>query len=80
MRRRSLRARSAIGNAVELYDFILYSFIAATVFGPAFFPAFEPWLGTLAALSGHAIAFFIRPLGAVLFGRLGDGTDDVRLC
>ena len=61
-----------IGNAIELYDFILYSFIAATVFGPLFFPSFEPWLGTLAALSGHAVAFFIRPLGAVVFGRLGD--------
>ncbi|QYC42080.1 Proline/betaine transporter [Nonomuraea coxensis DSM 45129] len=61
-----------IGNAIELYDFILYSFIAATVFGPLFFPGFEPWLGTLAALSGHAVAFFVRPLGAVVFGRMGD--------
>ncbi|MGI5273097.1 MFS transporter [Nonomuraea sp. CA-218870] len=61
-----------VGNAIELYDFILYSFIAATVFGPLFFPGFEPWLGTLAALSGHAVAFFVRPLGAVVFGRMGD--------
>lgn len=60
------------GNAIELYDFILYSFIAATVFGPLFFPSFEPWLGTLAALSGHAVAFLVRPLGAVVFGRVGD--------
>jgi MHS family shikimate/dehydroshikimate transporter-like MFS transporter len=61
-----------IGTAVELYDFILYSFIAATVFGPLFFPMATPWLGTLAALSGHAVAFLVRPLGAVLFGRIGD--------
>ncbi|WP_354563307.1 MULTISPECIES: MFS transporter [unclassified Rhodococcus (in: high G+C Gram-positive bacteria)] len=61
-----------MGNAIELYDFILYSFIAATVFGPLFFPNFEPWLGTLAALSGHAVAFLVRPFGAVIFGRIGD--------
>ncbi|TDD02570.1 MFS transporter [Nonomuraea deserti] len=61
-----------IGNAIELYDFILYSFIAASVFGPLFFPSFEPWLGTLAAFSGHAVAFLIRPLGATVFGRMGD--------
>ncbi|MER5336912.1 MFS transporter [Micromonospora sp. NPDC002717] len=61
-----------IGTAVEIYDFLLYAFIAATVFGPLFFPGFHPWLGTLAAFSSHAVAFFIRPLGAALFARIGD--------
>jgi predicted MFS family arabinose efflux permease len=60
------------GNAIELYDFMLYSFVAATVFGPLFFPEFEPWLGTLAALTGHAVGFLARPVGAVVFGRMGD--------
>lgn len=69
---RQVAFAAMIGTAVELYDFILYSFIAATVFGPLFFPTVTPWLGTLAALSGHAVAFLVRPLGAVLFGRIGD--------
>ncbi|WP_165945715.1 MFS transporter [Micromonospora sp. KC606] len=60
------------GTAFETYEYFLYAFVAATVFGPIFFPAFHPWLGTLAAVSSHAIAFFVRPLGALLFGRMGD--------
>lgn len=61
-----------VGNAIELYDFILYAFIAATVFGPLFFPTEIPWIGTLLALSGQALAFVVRPLGAVIFGSIGD--------
>ena len=61
-----------IGTLVEIYDFILYTFVAALVFGPLFFPGAQPWLGTLAALSSHAVAFLVRPLGAWVFGRLGD--------
>lgn len=60
------------GNAVELYDFILYAFMAATVFGPLFFPTDVPWVGTLLALAGQALAFVVRPLGAVIFGQIGD--------
>jgi MFS family permease len=65
-------ASAVLGTAIELYDFILYSFIAATVFGPLFFPQMQPWLGVLAALAGHAVAFVVRPLGAVVFGSVGD--------
>lgn len=61
-----------VGNAIELYDFILYAFIAATVFGPLFFPTEVPWIGTLLALSGQALAFVVRPMGAVIFGNIGD--------
>jgi hypothetical protein len=61
-----------IGTATEYYDFVLYSFIAAIVFGPLFFPTASPWLGTLAALSTHAVAFVLRPAGAAVFGRFGD--------
>ncbi|WP_141585481.1 MFS transporter [Actinomadura sp. WMMA1423] len=69
---RQVGCAAMFGNAIELYDFMLYSFVAATVFGPLFFPGFEPWLGTLAALSGHAVGFLARPVGAVVFGRVGD--------
>lgn len=64
-----------IGTLVEIYDFILYTFVAALVFGPLFFPGAQPWLGTLAALSSHAVAFVVRPLGAWVSGGSATGGD-----
>ncbi|MBN4666518.1 MHS family MFS transporter [Pandoraea nosoerga] len=73
---RSLRRivfASVIGNALEWYDFFLYSTAAALVFGDLFFPkGTDPLLGTLAAFAGFAIGFAARPLGGVLFGHIGD--------
>lgn len=69
---RKIAAASTIGNMIEIYDFILYSFVAALVFGPLFFPGAEPWAGTLFAISSQAVAFVVRPLGAIVFGRVGD--------
>jgi MFS family permease len=65
-------AAAAIGTAIEFYDFVLYSFLASTVFAPLFFPQLVPWLGTLAVLGGHAVAIVARPVGAVVFGLVGD--------
>jgi MFS transporter, MHS family, shikimate and dehydroshikimate transport protein len=67
-----IAAASVVGNLIEIYDFILYSFVAALVFGPLFFPGAAPWAGTLFAISTQAVAFVVRPLGAILFGRVGD--------
>ena len=69
---RKIAAASCVGNLIEIYDFILYSFVAALVFGPLFFPTAAPWAGTLFAISSQAVAFVVRPLGAILFGRIGD--------
>jgi len=69
---RQVAFAAMIGTALEGYEYFLYTFVAAVVFGPVFFPTFHPWLGTLAAISAHAAAFFVRPLGALLFGRIGD--------
>ncbi|HVW42090.1 MAG TPA: MFS transporter [Amycolatopsis sp.] len=69
---RTIAGASLIGNLIEIYDFILYSFVAALVFGHLFFPGAQPWLGTLYALSSQAVAFVVRPLGAIVFGRIGD--------
>jgi MFS family permease len=60
------------GTAVEGYEFILYTFASAIVFGTLFFPGLSPWLGTLAAIATHGVAFIVRPVGAILFGRVGD--------
>ncbi|MGH8778414.1 MFS transporter [Paraburkholderia sp.] len=74
--RKALRrvvAASVAGNALEWYDFFLYSTAAALVFGELFFPkGTSPLLGTLAAFAGFAVGFAARPIGGVLFGHLGD--------
>lgn len=67
-----IAAAALIGNLIEIYDFILYAFVAATVFGELFFPISTPWIATLTAISSAAVAFVMRPLGALLFGLVGD--------
>ena len=69
--RRSVLA-SMSGGVLEWYDFTLYGNAAALVFGQLFFPKFSPLAGTLAAFATYAAGFFVRPLGGVVFGYLGD--------
>lgn len=63
---------SFIGTAIEFYDFYIYGTAAALVLGGVFFPEFSDAAGTLAAFATFAVAFFARPLGAVVFGHYGD--------
>jgi len=72
---RSLRrayAASLSGTALEYYDFAAYSVAAATIFGDLFFPSGDDLVGTMAAFSTYAVGYLARPLGGVVFGRLGD--------
>lgn len=61
-----------IGTAVEWYDFYLYATAAAVIFNQLFFPSYSRLVGTLLAYGTFAIGFFVRPIGSVVFGRLGD--------
>jgi metabolite-proton symporter len=70
-RRRALWA-SLIGTSVEFYDFFIYSTAASLFFGPLFFPAHSASAQLLAAYASLALAFFARPVGAILFGHFGD--------
>ncbi|WP_055521339.1 MFS transporter, partial [Streptomyces ossamyceticus] len=54
------------------YDFAVYGTAAALVLGPAFFPAGNATVSTLAAFLTFAAAFLARPVGVVLFGSIGD--------
>ena len=63
---------SLIGTTIEYYDFFIYGTAAALVFGKVFFPALGAAAGTVAAFATFSVAFFARPLGAVIFGHVGD--------
>lgn len=65
-------AASLIGTTIEFFDFYIYATAAVLVFPQLFFPASDPVASTLASLATFALAFFARPLGAVLFGHFGD--------
>src|SRR3989344_4685924 len=62
---------SSVGTVFEWYDFFVYG-ILATLIGQLFFPSDNPTAATLASLAIFGAGFGVRPLGAVLFGYLGD--------
>jgi MFS family permease len=64
-------AASSIGTMFEWYDFYLYGSLAAII-AKQFFSALNPTSGYIVALMAFAAGFFVRPFGALLFGRLGD--------
>jgi MHS family shikimate/dehydroshikimate transporter-like MFS transporter len=63
---------SLVGSALEWYDFYLYGTASALVFNKIIFTTLDPTVATLASFSTLAIGYFIRPLGGLIFGRLGD--------
>jgi len=62
---------SFVGNALEFYDFTLYGVFAIKM-GQEFFPTQDPLISLIASLGAFATGFLMRPLGALLFGYLGD--------
>ena len=64
-------AASSAGTVFEWYDFFIYGTLAALI-GAAFFPSGNETLQLLLVWAGFAVGFGFRPLGAILFGYLGD--------
>src|SRR3569833_877031 len=60
---------AAISTVVEWYDFTLYLYLA-TVLSRVFFGGTQGSLGI--TLAGFALAYLLRPLGAIAFGWIGD--------
>lgn len=69
---RSVLGASVAGTAMEWYDFYLYATASALVFSKVFFPSLSDVAGTIASFGTFAAGFFIRPLGGIFFGYLGD--------
>lgn len=68
---RMVIAASSAGTVFEWYDFFIYGTLAAFI-SQAFFPADNATFSLLLTWAGFAIGFGFRPLGAILFGYLGD--------
>lgn len=64
-------ASGMIGNGLEWYDYALYGQMAALL-GTLFFPKGDPGVQLLATYGVFAAGFIVRPVGAVLFGWIGD--------
>jgi MFS family permease len=62
---------SAAGTMIEWYDFYIFGSLAAIIAG-TFFPQDNPTAGFLLTLATFATGFAVRPLGAIVFGRIGD--------
>lgn len=69
---RKILIASLVGSSIEWFDYFLYGTVAALVFNQLFFVTEDPTIGLLLAYTSFALAFFIRPLGGVIFSHIGD--------
>jgi MFS family permease len=56
---------------IEWYDFYIFGSLA-TILATEFYPAGNPTVNFLKTLATFAVGFAVRPLGALVFGRIGD--------
>src|ERR1700735_889374 len=62
---------ATIGNMLEFYDFITYSFFAIQI-GHTFFPAQGPFASLMLSLATFGAGFITRPIGALVIGAYSD--------
>jgi len=70
-KRRKLFAYGMLGNVVEWYEFGVYGYLAGTI-GAAFFPQADETVQGIAAFAVFGVGFVMRPVGSIVFGRIGD--------
>jgi MHS family proline/betaine transporter-like MFS transporter len=68
---RSAVGAAVIGNALEWYDFVVYSYLASVI-AKNFFPATDEVAALLATFAAFGIGFIARPFGAIAIGWIGD--------
>src|SRR5262249_34903759 len=62
---------ATIGNVLEWFDFVVYGFFAVTI-AEVFFPAGNPTVSLLITFGSFGLAYFVRPLGAIVIGGYTD--------
>lgn len=68
---RTVVAASSAGTAFEWYDFFVFGSLSALI-GKNFFAGLDETAGLLASLALFGVGFFFRPIGALIFGHIGD--------
>ena len=68
---RKIATAACFGTFLEWYDFLTFATLAV-VFGPLFFPSSDPSTGLLASLATFGVGMIVRPIGAAIFGSMGD--------
>ena len=64
-------AAGIVGNVLEWYDFAAFGFLAPYI-AIAFFPSDDEFAGLIKTFAIFAVGYLMRPLGAILFGHIGD--------
>lgn len=67
----SVITASSVGTLIEWYDFYIFG-ILASIYSRQFFPPGNETAALLATLATFGAGFVVRPLGALVFGRIGD--------
>ncbi len=68
---RYLVLASSVGTIIEWYDFFLYGSLAI-IFAKLFYPQGDPVAAMLVSVAAFATGFAVRPIGALIFGHVGD--------
>lgn len=68
---RKVAVAACFGTFLEWYDFLTFATLAV-VFAPLFFPSSDPSTALLASLATFGVGMVVRPIGAAIFGSIGD--------
>jgi len=68
---RRMIVAAMIGNVLEWFDFVVYGFFAVTI-AEVFFPTHDPTVSLLVTWGAFGLAYFVRPLGAIVVGSYTD--------
>lgn len=71
-KQRRMIAGGSIGTLMEYYDYYLYGLASAAVFPAVFFASEDPVVAQLASFATFAVGFFLRPVGGIVWGIVGD--------
>ena len=64
-------AASSVGTMIEFYDFFIFASLAP-VLATQFYPPSDPNVGFFSTLLTLAVGVAVRPIGSLIFGRVGD--------